>query len=168
VNTHKLVDNYNHRRTTTPGQPTTMGKTELLLRILRNVSASIMDTGVTNSTNGLADGAVSSHLNGTGLTTSAGNDSAGQTTFGGAVGDRDVGIESKSSTDALLEFGGHTYVITLLSVLVLLAILFTLCGLFHKAEAHTKSDLDDSLLFQSRHNNLLSSYFDAPSTTSLI
>ena len=137
-----------------------MGKTELLLRILRNVSASIMDTTVTNSTNGLADGAVSSNLNVTMTTTS--HETA--QTFSG----QDGGVEAQTSTEGLLEFGGHTYVITLLSVLVLLAILFTLCGLFHKAEAHTKSDLDDSLLFQSRHNNLLSSYFDAPSTTSLI
>ena len=67
-----------------------------------------------------------------------------------------------------LDIGGNTYVIILLSILVLLALLFIMCGLFQKAEAHSNADLSDSLLFDNPQNELMSSYFDAPITTSMI
>ena len=63
--------------------------------------------------------------------------------------------------------GGHAYLIIVLSLVVLSSILFTLCGLFYKAEAHKTSDYDDGLLF-SRQTNLISSFFDTPSSSSLV
>ena len=67
-----------------------------------------------------------------------------------------------------LDMGGHIYVIILLSIIVVLAILFTMFGLLNKAEAHSKSDLTDTLLFKNPQNDVMSSYFEARSTTSLI
>jgi hypothetical protein len=67
-----------------------------------------------------------------------------------------------------LLIGGHAYVIIILSGLVLLAILFILCGLFHRAEAHKKPDPEGGLLFDNGPNQLLSSFFDAPTSMSLV
>ena len=73
-------------------------------------------------------------------------------------------------TDSMgkLHIGGHAYVIIILSGIVLLAICFTMCGLFYKAEAHKKSDVDDSLLYGHRPTHLISSLFDTISTTSMV
>ena len=71
-------------------------------------------------------------------------------------------LHKQSVTHGKLAIGGHTYVIIMLSGLVVLAILFTLCGLFHKAEAHKKPDFDDGLLFDSRPNHMMTSFFDTP------
>ena len=130
---------------------------ELLLRMLRNAASLYTNSSIVQNSTDVARNYTNSSSTATNLTTTP------HFTFGA---EKSQQLDGGASDE--IEFGGTTYVIVLLSVLVLLAILFTLCGLFHKAEAHSKADLDDSLLFDIRHHDLITSYFDAPSTTSLI
>ena len=68
---------------------------------------------------------------------------------------KDANIVAKNfEMAAHLEYGSQAYVIILLSTVVIVALIFTIFGLFMKAEAHSKSDIRSALLFDDK--NLLS------------
>ena len=86
-------------------------------------------------------------------------------THNATYGNVSINIHVPSLPDAGWATGGNTYIIFILSVLVVLAFLFAICGLFHKAEAHKKHDDiedDDNVLSVGggHHDQLASPYLD--------